>query len=264
MPLFSKYSGAGNDFVLVREEELGLHDAATLAQRICSRGTGVGADGLITVDSRHDGLVRIRFFNPDGSEFSTCGNGSRCAAQYTVDQGLTSAEHTLKTDDGEILARVSTGSVSLDYSINVRVEQELLTTLQNKPHNAWLVSMGTPHLVIPVESVDIENFEELCEPLRGLAELGEQGANVDLVAREGASISVRTFERGVEGETLACGSGCMAAAFVLRQGILTQNRVEIMTRSGETLGVEFLEGGQIRLIGPATFLFNGAFPETEE
>jgi diaminopimelate epimerase len=264
MPLFSKYSGAGNDFVLVREEELGLHDAAALAQRICPRETGVGVDGLITVSSRRHGVVRIRFFNPDGSEFSTCGNGSRCAAQYTVDQGLTGADHTLKTDDGEILARVSPGSVSLDYSIDVRVEREFSTTLQNKPHNVWLVSIGTPHLVIPVGSVDIENFEELCQPLRGLAELGEQGANVDLVAREGASISVRTFERGVEGETLACGSGCMAAAFVLRQGVLTRNPVEIMTRSGTTLRVEFLEGGQIRLIGPAVFLFNGVFPDAEE
>ena len=154
--------------------------------------------------------------------------------------------------------------MSLDSSLEVRIQRELQATLGNRRRTAWLVSIGTPHLVIPVRSVDGDNFEALCRPLRALAELGDDGANVHLVARDGECISVRTFERGVEGETLACGSGCMAVAFALRQAGLAQNPIEIMTRSGTTLAIEFLEDGPIRLIGPALFLFDGIFPDPGE
>ena len=88
MPRFSKYDGAGNDFVLVRAEEVGLADPGALARRLCPRSGGVGVDGLVLVRSVDADLVRLRFFNPDGGEFSTCGNGTRCAARYAVDRGL--------------------------------------------------------------------------------------------------------------------------------------------------------------------------------
>ncbi|WP_419162604.1 diaminopimelate epimerase [Candidatus Palauibacter sp.] len=261
MSLFSKYSGAGNDFVIVRGEELGLRDAGALAAVLCPRATGVGVDGLITVRSLSEALVRLRFFNPDGSEFSTCGNGSRCAARYAVDRGLVPAEHMLVTDDGEILARAGDDGVALEYALDARVDREILVRVGVEDQAAWLVQMGTAHLVVPASSVKVDDFDELCRPLRWMEELGDDGANVHLVSREDGATFIRTFERGVEGETQACGSGCMAVAFALRAAGEIGERVEFITRSGATLMVEFLEAGRIRLTGPAVFIFDGVFPE---
>ncbi|WP_419939073.1 diaminopimelate epimerase [Candidatus Palauibacter sp.] len=263
MSLFSKYTGAGNDFVIVRGEELGLRDAGALAAALCPRATGVGVDGLITVRSLSEDVVRLRFFNRDGSEFSTCGNGSRCAARYAVDRGLVPPEHVLVTDDGEILARVREDGVALEYALDARVERELRARVgtRKRERDAWLVRMGTAHLVIPVRSVDVEDFDDLCRPLRWREDVGRGGANVHLVARDGETAVIRTFERGVEAETLACGSGCMAAAFALRAAGEAGDRVEFLARSGARLTVEFIEAERIRLTGPAVFIFDGVFPE---
>lgn len=265
MSLFSKYTGAGNDFVIVRGEELGLRDTGALAAQLCPRETGVGVDGLITVRSLSEEVVRLRFFNRDGSEFSTCGNGSRCAARYAVDRGLVPPDHILVTDDGEILARVRDDRVALEYALDARVERELHVPVgRGTPgeRDAWLVRMGTAHLVIPVPSVEVEAFDDLCRPLRWREDLGPGGANVHLVARDGGRVRIRTFERGVEAETLACGSGCMAVAFALRVAGEVGDRVEFLAKSGAALTVEFLEAKRIRLGGPARFIFDGVFPDT--
>jgi len=261
MPLFSKYSGAGNDFVIVRAEEIGLRDAGALAIRMCSRRTGLGVDGLILVRSVTDELVRLRFFNPDGGEFATCGNGSRCAARYSVDRGLVGPELVLVTDDGEVLARVDGDRVSLDYALDARIERELRVSLAGVERTAWLVRMGTPHLVVPVDDVELDGFEDAVRPLRHLSVLGAEGANVDLVRPDADPALVRTFERGVEGETLACGSGCMAVALALREAGLGGSRLSVRTRSGELLDIEFLHEGRIRLSGPARHIFDGVMPD---
>ena len=261
MPLFSKYSGAGNDFVIVRAEEIGLRDAGALALRMCSRRTGVGVDGLILVRGVTDEMVRVRFFNPDGGEFGTCGNGSRCAARYATDRGLTGPELVLVTDDGEILARVEDDRVSLDFALDPLVLRELPVPIGGDERAAWLVRMGTPHLVVPVEDVELEDFEATARPLRALEALGPEGANVDLVDTTRDPMPVRTFERGVEGETLACGSGCMAVAFALREAGRAVGPVTVRTRSGETLYIEFLHEGRIRLSGPARHIFDGVMPD---
>lgn len=267
MPLFSKYTGAGNDFVIVRAEEIGLRDAGALAQQMCPRSTGVGVDGLILIRSLSEELVRVRFINPDGSEFSTCGNGSRCAARYAVDRGLVPDDHILVTDDGEILARVTDDGVALEYSLDPQIERTLSVSVGGEETEATLVTMGTPHLVIPVDDIEVEEFDEVCRPLRHLEVLGAPGANVHLWSRDGDRLYVRTFERGVEGETQACGSGCMATAFAIRGEVdpdaaeSDEPPVELTTRSGAVLGVEFLERERIRLSGPAVFLFDGVFPD---
>lgn len=261
MALFSKYSGAGNDFVLVRGEEVGLRDASALAQRICSRRYGVGVDGLILIRSLSEEFVRIRFFNPDGSEFGTCGNGTRCAARYARDRGLTGDELMIHTDDGEIRARISGAHVDLDYALDARIEKRLEVDIEGSARPAWLVWMGTPHLVVEVEDIEVDDFDVACAPLRSHPDIGAEGANVDLVQVGESELLIRTFERGVEGETLACGSGCMATAFALQDaGVLTAP-VELRTRSGTILRVDILEEGLIRLGGPAEHIFDGVLPD---
>jgi len=261
LALFSKYSGAGNDFVIVRAEEVGLRDAAALAERICSRRWGVGVDGLILIRRMSNEVSRIRFFNPDGSEFGTCGNGTRCAARYATDRGLTGAESILVTDDGEIRARVSGNQVDLDYALDPEVLMKLEVTVDGSPRPAWLVAMGTPHLVVEVEDVEVSDFQGLGAELRSHPHIGPEGANVDLVSAGDGGLVIRTFERGVEGETQACGSGCMAAAFALREAGAIQTPVELVTRSGSVLRVDFFDEGLIRLGGPADHIFDGVLPD---
>jgi diaminopimelate epimerase len=264
MALFSKYSGAGNDFVIIRGEELGLGDAAALAERLCSRRSGVGVDGMIIVRSVSEDIVRVRFFNPDGSEFATCGNGSRCAAKYSADRGLTGDELMMVTDDGEIRARVSGTDVVLDYALDPEILDRLEVEVAGDARPARLVRMGTPHLVVDVDDVDLADFALAAGRLRHLPELGPEGANVDFVSEDGGRFRIRTFERGVEAETLACGSGCMATAFALRQDERAAGPVELETRSGEILRVEFLPEGFIRLAGPARHVFDGVLPDRAE
>lgn len=267
MPRFSKYTGAGNDFVLLRAEEVGLEDASGLARRICPRETGVGVDGLILVRSLSDQHVRLRFFNPDGSEFGTCGNGSRCAARYAVERGLVpESELTLVTDDGEIGAHVGAESVALDYRLDAFLEREVGVDVDGEARVGWLVQIGTPHLVVLLDSVEVADFDAVCRPIRSHAELAPDGANVDLVAATGTdSVAIRTFERGVEGETLACGSGAMATALALRAAGLSNERLTLETRGGDELTVELLdEAPLIRLAGPARHVFDGVYPDDAE
>ena len=260
---FSKYTGAGNDFVIVRAEEVGLRDPATLARRICPRRTGVGVDGLVLLRSLSPRDVRVRFFNPDGSEFSTCGNGSRCAARYAADRGLAEAGGmTLVTDAGEVRARVGAEDVTLEYRPEAEVSASLDVEVGDATRRAWLVRIGTPHLVVPLEELPEAGFEELCRPLRRHPALGSEGANVDLVALQGPDAArIRTFERGVEGETLACGSGAMAATVALHSRGLCGRHLSLVTRSGETLEVRLREGERIELAGPARPVFDGVFPD---
>lgn len=267
MPRFSKYTGAGNDFVLVRAEEVGLDDASDLSRRICPRDAGVGVDGLILIRSLSDDHVRLRFFNPDGSEFGTCGNGSRCAARYAVERGLVpESELTLVTDDGEIEAHVEGERVALDFGFAAVLDREIRVDIGGESRAGWLVQIGTPHLVVALDSVEVADFDSVCRRIRSHPDLGAEGANVDLVAATGTdSVSIRTFERGVEGETLACGSGAMATALALRAAGLSDERLTLETRGGDALTVELLdELSVIRLSGPARHVFDGVYPDIDE
>lgn len=275
---FSKYTGAGNDFVVVDAADL-VGDPAGTARRICPRSSGVGVDGMALVERTSDAELRVRFFNPDGSEFGTCGNGTRCAARWAADRGMAPGGRVrLVTDHAPIEARVSDADVTLAYRIDAGVEAELSVPFPGGERTGWLVRIGTPHFVLPLDEMPRGTIEEICRPVRSHPVLGPGGANVDLVAlREPGRGSIRTFERGVEGETGACGSGAMGAAFALRAAGRADARLELETRSGALLTVE-LEPGfpppdapageirprDIRLTGPARGVFLGRFPEEGE
>jgi len=267
---FSKYSGAGNDFVIARADDRSDPIGAELARRVCSRRTGVGVDGLILVYLRPDG-IRVWFFNPDGSEFSTCGNGSRCAARFASDEGLGDpAGFVLETPAGEIDARVDGDQVSLDYHIDVSLRGPIEVAGPTGPEDSWLVQIGVPHLVLPLDRMPVGPIEELCRPLRRLDGLGPAGANVNLVSLDDVSTgAVRTFERGVEAETLACGSGSMASVFALRASGKAGPQVSLRVSGGDELEIEILDLSppdgtvrDVRLSGPAVKLFEGTFPDT--
>ncbi|MFQ5888989.1 MAG: diaminopimelate epimerase [Gemmatimonadota bacterium] len=268
---FFKYSGAGNDFVIVAAEEMAGLAPDLLAQRICARSTGVGADGLVLVRRLGPTRVEARFFNPDGSEFSTCGNGTRSAARYALDLGLVDSEpFTAVTAAAEITAASIPGGIALEYLIEARIAGERRVPFDGEPRTGWLVHIGLPHFVLPLQALPEGSIEDACRPIRHHRAFSPEGANVNLVAlHQRRSGEIRTFERGVEGETPACGSGAMAAVLALHVAGRCDRSVALRTRSSEvlevTLGQEAVTCGEsgrvlIGLAGPVRRLFEGFLP----
>ena len=272
---FTKMCGAGNDFIVFGTAvEVGPREAGTI-RRACRRGTGVGADGVLFVVARGTDRGRPRFladyFNSDGGRARFCANGTRCAARFAA-RATGATELLVETGWGEIPATLlPDGEVKLQLPEPVAGGAEVGTFETGgrllEPTGVAL-SVGVPHLVVfTAEGVDLEALDvaALGPPLRHHPELPE-GANVSFVSRRGASrLSARAFERGVEGETLSCGSGVVAAAVVaaLRRG--ERPPLSVATRSGILLTVDFrTEGGvarEVTLTGDARFVFEGTLAE---
>jgi len=263
---FCKISGAGNDFILLNAAAAAkVPDLGALALELCRRGTSVGADGLIVVgpSDRLDADVRVRFWNPDGREFGTCGNGTRCAARFAALEGLAAEQMVITTDDGDIEARVSGAEVALRYRVRPTVELERTVSGADGECTGHFVEVGIPHLVVPVDALPEGPIEPLGRPLRSAPELGPRGANVNLVqVVDRHRIRIRTYERGVEAETLACGSGSMSAAVALCAAGQVESPVEVTTRSGDRLTVRFRRDpdagfSDLELEGPARVVYWG-------
>jgi len=265
---FSKYTGAGNDFVITEvrwPDEVG----GAVARVVCDRGTGVGVDGLVTVWRLRRDRVGARFFNPDGSAYGTCGNGSRCAARFAVDRRLVETHSFfLETSDAEIAVTVDGDRVELEYRMPVSVVGRVTVQGPSGPAEGWLVRIGVPHFILPVESLPEGSIAEVCARIRRDPALGPGGANVNLVSLESRTRgAIRTFERGVEGETLACGSGAMAATFALHAAGLCEPALDLRVQGGCDLRISLMDVTDpgdarcLRLAGPVRHLFDGRFPD---
>ena len=216
---FVKMSGAGNDFIVLGPEEAALvgGDVATWARRVCRRGVAVGADGVLVVAQAGAGTIEVRFLNPDGGE-AFCGNGTRCAARFAVERGWAPPHLVLRTAIGDVPAEVGAGAVSLRLppphdagAREIEVQGSVLLVR--------CVQAGVPHAVIEVPDVHAAPLARWGPALRRHDAFGPQGTNVDVLSRTSdGEILVRTWERGVEGETLSCGSGAVAAALVALAG----------------------------------------------
>ena len=273
MPRFAKYSGAGNDFVVMMESDAPPTDLPAYARQICARRTGVGVDGLILMRPDGDERVAVRFFNPDGSEFGTCGNGSRCAARYAYDEGLVGGDRfILATPPADIECRVEGDDVALTYAIETWVDRPVSVNGPEGPVEAFLVQIGLPHLVVPVEKMPEGEIESICRPLRRHADLGPEGANVNLVelaTRDAGRI--RTFERGVEGETQACGSGSIASVIALYENGRCEPDVALRVTGGDPLNITIAPGAalsrgsisSVGLAGPAVRVYHGEYPDQD-
>ncbi len=265
LPLrFVKMAGGGNDFLVFEAEgrQLTEQDRRHLAL-VCRRGLSVGADGALFLSRGPSGGVRVDYFNADGGPATFCANGSRCAARYAARHGLASgAGVQLETGWGAIDARVDGETVTLDLPPVAAPRDPIPISGRGLPPTAIPIQVGVPHLVVFVRG-DLANLaiERLGPPLRRHPAMPE-GANVNFVkAAPDNRIEVRSYERGVEGETLSCGSGVVAAAIAAaRQGMAT-SPVVCGTRSGVALTVEFRDEGQmigeLRLTGDAREIYAG-------
>jgi len=250
---FYKYQGTGNDFVMVdnRSQNLDRKDK-TIAQRLCDRKFGIGSDGLILIENHDEYDFEMVFFNPDGSQ-SMCGNGSRCAVKFAHYLGIIQNETTFLSTDGVHEASIKSDIVRLSMQ---DVEPSEINTFPEH----FIINTGSPHYVIFASNIKDKDVKEEGATIRYSEEFATQGINVNFVEKQSNDqISVRTYERGVENETLSCGTGVTACAIahVLHGGV---SPVQIQTLGGQ-LGVEFeLENGKAKniwLIGPAKNVFKG-------
>jgi len=250
---FWKLDGAGNDFVLL--EKASVKGAASrLAKTLCDRRHGIGADGLLVVDRKRKTLD---YYNADGSA-AFCGNGSRCAAVWLYEQGEGDGrEIGFRGSAGAIVARILGPGRAAVRMPPARFIKELELSTAARRWRASLWDTGVPHLVVEVASLRDAPVETEGRALRYHKALGRAGANVDfIVPLRRRGIGIRTYERGVEAETAACGTGAVAAALAAERLGHSTFPVSVLPRHGERLGV-FREGGDVWLQGPAKIVFKG-------
>ena len=264
---FWKMSGSGNDFVFFDARQgvpLGL-DQPPAIQTICARGTGVGADGIVLLEPARDAAFRIRYFNSDGSLASLCGNASLCSTRLAVELGIApDAGFEFDTGAGRLAARIRDGLPEIDLQPVSEVRPEAGIPLAPGERRIGFARAGVPHLAILVDDLETVEVVGRGRPLRRHASLSD-GANVNFVAREKDGWGIRTYERGVEGETLACGTGAVASAVLLTVWGEARGDVALRTRSGRVLTVRLRRDGAGNwlpsLRGEGRIVFQGSLDE---
>ena len=243
---FYKMTGSGNDFILIdnRESIVDADRCVELVKSACLRKFSVGADGLILIEK--DGKVdfRWRFFNADGSEAEMCGNGGRCAARFAYLKGIVKKPQiSFRTIAGIIRAEVKDTKVKLEMTPPESLETDFDLHLPGRVVRCNFVNTGVPHTVILLDNVNElkkYNVFEVGRTIRYHKRFQPAGTNVNFVVATGPhSMSIRTYERGVEDETLACGTGSIAGAIIGTYKGLVEPPVEMKTQSGETLTIYF-------------------------
>lgn len=262
---FTKMVASGNDFVVISPFKKSFIPTKKNIRAVCERKFGVGADGLLLLGKSKKAHLRMRIFNPDGSEAEMCGNGARCAALYAQKQKAKNhGEISLETQAGIIRAQVRGERVR----INLTDPQDLLLDIPLKVNQRQLkinfIHTGVPHVVIFAAGLEQIDVVKLGRLIRYHPKFAPRGTNVNFVeVFSHQSIKIRTYERGVEDETLACGTGSVAAALIFARKFKNGNKIQVHTQSKEILTVYFQEKNHrfsdIWLEGSARLVFRGQF-----
>lgn len=260
---FSKMHGAGNDFVMVDGRQLnGLKLGPDLIEALCHRRTGIGADGLIIVQQTDQAETSFKmiYFNSDGHEAEMCGNGARCSVAFANEIGISTSETLFDTYSG-VLEGTVFSLEDIQVSLPVWKDLELGIDLGSVEFEAFhTCNTGVPHLVIPVPDVSKVDVCRWGSHFRHHEHFAPAGTNVNFVSKdpETGFFMLRTFERGVEDETLACGTGASATAVVMSQLGLVESPLTLHTRGGDKLQVSVdFDQRKLLLRGPAVTSFRG-------
>lgn len=250
---FDKYHGAGNDFIII-DGRFGLPDLTqeTIASW-CKRATGIGADGLIIVHNNADYDFEMKYYNADGREGSMCGNGGRCIAAFANKLGLCAEQTIFLASDGLHHATIHSDTL-VSLAMNDASIPEFLG-------DGWFVNTGSPHLVLLVENIDTIDMMQYGKELRFNNRFAPDGTNVNVIQEKNNVYFIRTYERGVEAETLSCGTGAVAAALSLAAAKhINMGSIELNARGG-LLMVSFNKKQNnytdIVLHGPVHFVYSG-------
>lgn len=247
---FYKYQGTGNDFVMIDNRSLKLSVTVDQISAICDRRFGVGADGLILIQDHPTLDFEMVYYNSDGSQ-SMCGNGSRCAVMFARFLNIIDLNTTFQSTDGIHKATITEGSVALEMHDTLPIDKRL---------TGLFINTGSPHHLEFVEQVDSTEVFERGQSIRQDPEYAPEGTNVNFIeVVDEHTIKVRTYERGVEDETLSCGTGVTAASIAATKKNI-QSPVAVYTQGGQLI-VSFKETASgftnVKLIGPAEMVFEG-------
>ena len=239
---FFKMSGSGNDFVVVdvRTHQIPQLTETETIRALCARGTGIGADGLVLLEAAPEVDFRMAYYNADGSRASMCGNAALCCTRLATELGgPNSRDLVFETDAGRMKGRIRDGVPEIDLTpVTLVVDKAAIPPEPGEQRIGFAVA-GVPHLTVLCEDIERVQLDRRGRSLRLDASVMPDGANANFVSKEGQSEvwAMRTFERGVEGETLACGTGAVASAVLLTRWGVAKSPVSIRTRSGLTLTV---------------------------
>lgn len=274
---FKKFSGAGNDFILIDKKSFpDFNLTSSDIQKICDRRRGIGADGILIIDELPEFDFSMRYFNADGTLGTLCGNGARCAIKYASLSGrmenVTFFECNNEKYKGEI---ISENEVKFYFNNPTKIKKNFKIKVWNQLINASFADTGSPHVVILINDVlmnpkdlkskyiDLNRFPvtELGKEIRYHQDFKPAGVNVNFISLAEDRINIRTYERGVEAETFACGTGSVASAIIASLNYDIKPPIRLLTFGGDILTVDFKKdsGGisGVSLTGPAEFVFSG-------
>jgi diaminopimelate epimerase len=261
---FAKLSGAGNDFAIIDNRQNVIpENEADFVRKVCARRVSVGADGLLLVETSDVADFKMRYFNSDGSEVETCGNGARCIARFAyIEKIVPSSEMRFETRAGIYGAQVMEDSVKLRMGDAIGMRLNFPLTLSNGAHTISFVNTGVPHVVFFVDDLEKVDVVKTGRETRYHRDFQPEGTNANFVKmRDGDALGIRTYERGVEDETLACGTGCIAAAIIAVAMGKAASPVVAHTRGGYPLKIYFTlepQGAkEVFLEGDARVIYRG-------
>ena len=261
---FVKMSGTGNDFIIIdhRKPLIGREAMAEFAALVCRRKFSAGADGLILIEESDQADFKWLFFNADGSVAEMCGNGARCAARFAYMHGIAPARMCFETLAGIIEAQVADINVSVKMTDPGDVQMHREITVDDETILLHTVDTGVPHAVLFVDDIAQIDVCAQGSRIRHHGTFMPAGTNVNFVQKQGNGFKVRTYERGVEDETLACGTGAVAGALIAALLDQAASPVEIITSGGDQLTIVFdlKENGSaenVFLKGPAHVVYKG-------
>lgn len=250
---FHKYNGTGNDFIMIDNRDQHFDSTNTeLINSLCTRHFGIGADGLILLENEKGHDFKMVYFNSDGNESTMCGNGGRCIIQFAYDLKIIGTETTFLAIDGPHKGKVLEDLISLQMQDVNRIDVN---------NSRSELDTGSPHYVEFMNEIPEESFVSKARTIRKNAPYTKEGINVNFATAANNKIVMRTYERGVEDETLACGTGATAVTIAAhKNGLVSVNSVPVQVKGGD-LNVSFSEingtYNDIWLTGPAQFVFTG-------
>lgn len=274
---FTKMNGTGNDFVIIdnRDQKINKNEMQDLAAKICRRHFSVGADGLILIENSETADFRWEFYNADGSQADMCGNGARCAARYAHDRGIAPAKMSFETLAGTIEAQMIGKSVKIRLTPPTDIKMARSVEIDGEAKEVHSINTGVPHVVHFVKEGHDTPVTEWGRHIRHHKLFEPAGTNVNFVQMPDSELHVRTYERGVENETMACGTGAVASALIAALHGHVTSPVKVRTSGGDVLTIHFSlidtnddqdSTGALRyeqriaevfLEGPAIFVYEG-------
>jgi diaminopimelate epimerase len=270
---FTKMNGAGNDFILIDNTAGDIRLNRSQIVHLCDRHRGIGADGILLLEKpANHADFRMRYFNADGGEAEMCGNGARCFARFASHVAKARRQLSFETPAGVISAELTGNLVTLRMTEPHDLRLNVNLPISNENKTVHFINSGVPHVVIPVPLIEEVDVRRDGSAIRHHEMFSPKGANVNFIEKRGSNkIAIRTYERGVEDETLACGTGIVASALIFGATENVKGPITVIARGGDELQVGFERSGppslpsdaasnqfcNVTLTGPAEFVFEG-------